>query len=150
MCVWAVALVSSVRPQAWFTLLALDSLDSLVHHPWTGFIGFTGFIGSPSLHWISRSTETFNARTFIRWYCSRYYMNYVDWCMQDTHMRHLHVEPGTPGPKVNNMYLWSRRAILGHTCLAPIRRCWSSQVSPLALHGDRYSLALHCYSSLTL
>ena len=37
MCVWAVALVSSVRPQAWFTLLALDSLDSLVHRPCTGF-----------------------------------------------------------------------------------------------------------------
>ena len=54
----------------------------------------------------------------------------LQWFMQDTHMRPLTVDGYTCSNTLKS-HTWP------YLLLAPIRRCWSSQVSPLALHGDR-------------
>ena len=54
----------------------------------------------------------------------------LHWFMQDTHMRPLTVDGYTCSNTLKS-HTWP------YLLLAPIRRCWSSQVSPLALHGDR-------------
>ena len=54
----------------------------------------------------------------------------LQWFMQDTHMRPLTVDGYTCSNTLKS-HTWL------YLLLAPIRRCWSSQVSPLALHGDR-------------